>query len=64
MALTSKKLMQRALTFPSGIFRAEYPYLYRRPEGLTEEQAFKYYIDSIYKVFEECAPADEIAADL
>ncbi len=63
MALTSKKAYAKGLgPFPGGIFRAEYPYLYRRPEGLTEEQAFKYYIDSIYKVFEECAPADEIAA--
>ena len=63
MALTSKKAYAKGLgPFPGGIFRAEYPYLYRRPEGMTEEQAFKYYIDTIYKVFEECAPADEIAA--
>ena len=31
-------------------------------EGMTEEEAIKYYIDSIYKVFEECSPADYIAA--
>ena len=37
MALTSKKAYAKGLgPFPSGIFRAEYPYLYRRPEGLTE----------------------------
>ena len=61
--LTSKKAYAKGLgPFPGGIFRAEYPYLYRRPEGMTEEQAFKYYIDTIYKVFEECAPANEIAA--
>ncbi|KJZ84837.1 hypothetical protein ClosIBUN13A_CONTIG81g00983 [Clostridium sp. IBUN13A] len=29
---------------------------------MNEEEAIKYYINSIYKVFEECSPADYIAA--
>lgn len=63
MALTSKKAYAKGLgPFPGGIFRAEYPYLYRKPAGMTDEQALEYYINTIYKIFEECAPADEIAA--
>ena len=63
MALTSKKAYAKGLgPFPGGIFRAEYPYLYRKPAGMTNEQALDYYISTINKVFEECAPADEIAA--
>lgn len=63
MALTSKKAYSKGLgPFPGGIFRAEYPYLYRKPAGMSDEQALDYYINTIYKIFEECAPADEIAA--
>ena len=63
MAMTSKKAYAKGLgPFPEGVYRAEYPYLYRKPSGMTEKEAIKYYIDSIYKVFEECSPADYIAA--
>lgn len=63
MAMTSKKAYAKGLgPFPEGIYRAEYPYLYRKPTGMNEEEAIKYYINSIHKVFEECSPADYIAA--
>lgn len=63
MAMTSKKAYAKGLgPFPEGVYRAEYPYLYRKPAGMTEKEAIKYYIDSIYKVFEECSPAEYIAA--
>ena len=63
MAMTSKKSYAKGLgPFPEGIYRAEYPYLYRKQKGMNEEEAIKYYINSIYKVFEECSPADYIAA--
>ncbi|MEO2736890.1 aspartate aminotransferase family protein [Clostridium butyricum] len=63
MAMTSKKAYAKGLgPFPEGIYRAEYPYLYRKPKGMNEEEAIKYYINSIYKVFEECSSADYIAA--
>ena len=63
MAMTSKKAYAKGLgPFPEGIYRAEYPYLYRKPKGMNEEEAIKYYINSIYKVFEECSAADYIAA--
>ena len=63
MAMTSKKAYAKGMgPFPDGIYRAEFPYLYRRPVGMTEENAIDFYIDSIYKVFEQCAPAEDIAA--
>ena len=63
MAMTSKKAYAKGLgPFPEGVYRAEYPYLYRKPVGMSEEEAIKYYVDSIYKVFEECSPAEYIAA--
>lgn len=63
MAMTSKKAYAKGMgPFPDGIYRAEFPYLYRKPEGMTEEEAVSFCIDSIYKVFEECAPAEDIAA--
>lgn len=63
MVMTSKKAYAKGLgPFPEGIYRAEYPYLYRKPTGMNEEEAIKYYINSIHKVFEECSPADYIAA--
>lgn len=63
MAMTSKKAYAKGLgPFPEGIYRAEYPYLYRKPKGMTNKDAMEYYINSIYKVFEECSPAEYVAA--
>lgn len=63
MALTAKKAYSQGMgPFPSGIFRAEYPYLYRAPKGYTEEEAIKYYIEKLEKVFDESTPASEVAA--
>ena len=56
--------MQKCLMrpFPSGIYRAEYPYLYRAPKGYSEEEAIQYYIDKLLKLFDEAAPASDVAA--
>lgn len=63
MAMTSKKKYAVGMgPFPDGIYRAQYPNMYRKPEEMTEEEAVTYYIDDIKRVFEECAPADYIAA--
>lgn len=63
MTMTSKKAYATDMgPLSHGIFRARFPYLYRKPEGMPEEKAIAYYIDSIYDVFEECAAADTIAA--
>ena len=62
MALTAKKAYSLGMgPFPSGIYRVDYPYLYRAPKGYTEEEAIKYYIDKIYKLFDESTPASDVA---
>ncbi|MDO4941715.1 MAG: 4-aminobutyrate--2-oxoglutarate transaminase [Lachnospiraceae bacterium] len=63
MSMTSKKAYAVGMgPFPDGIFRAQFPYYYRNPEGMPQERACEYYMNSIYDVFEQCAPADTIAA--
>ena len=48
--------------FPDGVYRAQFPYYYRNPEGMPQEAALDYYLNSIKDVFEQCGPADSIAA--
>lgn len=63
MSMTSKKAYAVGMgPFPDGIYRAQFPYYYRKPAGMPQEKACDYYIDSIRAVFEQCAPADTIAA--
>lgn len=63
MAMTSKKTYAVGMgPFPDGVFRAPYPYLYRKPEGMTDEEAIAYYIKKLNDVFEECSPAEYVAA--
>ena len=63
MSMTSKKAYAVGMgPFPDGIYRAQFPYYYRNPAGMPQEKACDYYIDSIRAVFEQCAPADTIAA--
>lgn len=63
MSMTSKKAYAVGMgPFPDGIYRAKFPYYYRNPEGMPMEAACDYYISSIKDVFEQCAPADTIAA--
>ena len=63
MSMTSKKAYAVGMgPFPDGIFRAQFPYYYRNPAGMPQEKACEYYLESIKDVFEQCAPADTIAA--
>lgn len=65
MALTAKKAYAIGMgPFPDGIYRTEYPYLYRAPKGFSEEEAIQYYIDKLIKLFDEARPADDVAAIL
>ncbi len=62
MTMTSKKAYATGMgPFPDGIYRAEFPNLYRKPDGLTDEEAIQYYIKKIETLFEEASPADYIA---
>mgnify|MGYP000793302612 FL=1 len=57
MALTAKKVYAQGMgPFPSAIYRAPYPYLYRAPKGYTEAEAIQYYIDELNRIFDEGAP--------
>ena len=63
MSMTSKKAYAVGMgPFPDGIYRAQFPYYYRRPAGMPDEALVDYYMKSIMDVFEQCAPADTIAA--
>lgn len=62
-AMTAKKSYASGLgPFPDGIYRAEFPYLYRKPEGYSETEAIAYYVERLKKVFEEASPAEYVAA--
>lgn len=61
--MTSKKAYSSGIgPFPDGVYRAEFPYLYRGPKGYSEEELIAYYIEKLYKVFEEASPAEYVAA--
>jgi 4-aminobutyrate aminotransferase/(S)-3-amino-2-methylpropionate transaminase len=61
--MTAKKAYSSGIgPFPDGIYRAEFPYMYRGPKGYTEEEAIGYYVEKLQKVFEEASPAEYVAA--
>ncbi len=63
MTMTSKKAYTRKLgPLAPGVFRARFPYYYRNPEGMPQEKALDYYMQSIRNVFEECGAPETIAA--
>ena len=65
MALTAKKAYALDMgPFPSGIYRAEFPYLYRAPKGYNREEAIAYYIENLCRLFDEATPARDVAAIL
>lgn len=48
--------------FPSDIYRADFPYIYRRPEGVSEDSAVSYYIDQLEGFFKNNVAPEEVAA--
>lgn len=63
MSMTGKKAYANGLgPFPDGIYRGEFPYLYRMPKGMKAEDAKDYYISKLLQVFDECSPAEHVAA--
>lgn len=62
-AMTAKKAYAWGIgPFPDGVYRAEFPYMYRRPEGYSEEQAVRHFVEKLEKVFDEASPAEYVAA--
>jgi 4-aminobutyrate aminotransferase/(S)-3-amino-2-methylpropionate transaminase len=63
MTMTAKKAYAIGMgPFPDGVYRAEFPNLFRAPGGMGEEEAIKYYVEKLKQVFIEAAPADSVAA--
>ncbi|MDD3338564.1 MAG: aspartate aminotransferase family protein [Lachnospiraceae bacterium] len=63
MTMTAKKAYAVGMgPFPDGVYRAQFPYLYRKPEGMTEETYIAECVKSVEDVFENCSPADYVAA--
>ncbi len=48
--------------FPGGVSKLDFPYMYRRPHGLTEEQGMAYYIEKLNIFFKEHVEAASVAA--
>ncbi len=63
MSMTAKKAYAKGMgPLPGGIFRAEYPYLYRAEKEMNSAEMLAFYRQKIEKVFEEASPASEVAA--
>ncbi|MDD3219539.1 MAG: aspartate aminotransferase family protein [Lachnospiraceae bacterium] len=63
MSMTAKKAYAVGMgPFPDGVYRAQFPYLYRKPEGMTEADYIAMCVKSVEDVFENCSPADYVAA--
>jgi len=63
MSMTAKKSYSNGLgPFPDGVYRAEFPYYYRKPAGMSEENTLAYYIQKLEQVFDEASPAEQVAA--
>jgi 4-aminobutyrate aminotransferase/(S)-3-amino-2-methylpropionate transaminase len=63
MTMTAKKAYATGMgPFPDGIYRAEFPYLYRRPIGMSEGDAIRYYVNKLEEVFENASPPQYVAA--
>lgn len=63
MTMTAKKAYTTGMgPLATGVYRAKFPYYYRNPADMSEEEAVAYYLDSLQSVFEEGTPADQVAA--
>ena len=63
MTMTAKKAYAVGMgPFPDGVYRAEFPNLYRAPGHMTEEEAINYYVKKLEDVFIEATPYDACAA--
>lgn len=65
LSLTASKVQQRRRFFPlvPGVTHVPYPYLYRRPEGMSEAQFIKECVSFIEdRVFKTIMPPEECAA--
>ncbi len=63
MTMTAKKAYAVGMgPFPDGVYRAEFPYLYRAPGNMNEKDAIDYYVKKLEEMFVEASPAEYVAA--
>lgn len=63
MSMTAKKAYAKGMgPLAEGVYRARFPYYFRKPAGMPESEALNYYIDSIKSIFEECSGPEYVAA--
>lgn len=63
MTMTAKKAHAIGMgPFPDGVYRAEFPNMYRRPTGMSDAEAIRFYISNLEKLFIEASPTQHIAA--
>ena len=63
MTMTARKAYAVGMgPFPDGFYRAGFPYLYRKPGGMADDEAIQFYIDKIEKLFIEASPPQHVAA--
>jgi len=63
MTMTAKKAFAVGMgPFPDGFYRAEFPYLYRAPGGLTGDEAIAYYVKKLEQIFVDASPPQHVAA--
>ena len=62
-AMTAKKAYSRGMgPFPDGVCRAQFPYLYRKPEEMTEEAYIHWCVESVKEIFEDASLPEYVAA--
>ena len=63
MAMTAKKSYALGMgPFPDGVFRADFPNLYRKPAGMTDDDAILFYLHRLEELFLEGTPPESTAA--
>jgi 4-aminobutyrate aminotransferase/(S)-3-amino-2-methylpropionate transaminase len=61
--MTAKKAYYHGMgPLPDGIYRAEFPYLYRAPKGCTEAEAIEYYLMRLTSLLDEASSPEDVAA--
>jgi 4-aminobutyrate aminotransferase/(S)-3-amino-2-methylpropionate transaminase len=61
--MTGKRAYSKGLgPFPDGVYRVDFPYLYRRPEGMGEKEAVRYYLTRLEDALLQASPPEQTAA--
>ena len=62
MTMTAKKAYCTGMgPYPDGVYRAEFPYVYRAPAGMPEGGMVDFYVEKLKSLFETHSPAQYVA---